>query len=194
MNDTAAAIAKLEPGRFTDGALPPNVQVGEGTLISGEYAFKRFRSASPGALVIGRCCTLDGVHFAVGPAGSVEIGDWSYLTNVVLLCDCSVRIGRYVRIGWNTSIADTDFHPIDPARRVEDAIACSPLANGRERPAIACAGVVIEDDVWIGPQSTILKGIRIGAGAFVEPGSVVTRDVPPRSRVRGNPAAVIGEV
>jgi acetyltransferase-like isoleucine patch superfamily enzyme len=48
--------------------------------------------------------------------------------------------------------------------------------------------VVIEDDVWIGWNATILKGVRVGAGAVVEPGAVVTRDVPPGARVAGNPA------
>ena len=52
---------------------------------------------------------------------------------------------------------------------------------------------MIDDDVWIGPNATILKGVRIGAGAWIEPGSMVTRDVPPGARVMGNPAQVIGE-
>lgn len=185
---------KLEAGRWTDGTPPGNVVIGDGSIVSGDYAFKRFRSHRNAALQIGTHCTLDGVHFAVGPDGSVEIGDWCYLTNAVLLCDLELKIGNYVRIGWNTTIADTDFHPIDPAKRVEDAIACSTLATGAPRPEIACAAVIIEDEVWIGPQATILKGVRIGAGAFIEPGAVVTRDVPPRARVLGNPARVIGEV
>jgi acetyltransferase-like isoleucine patch superfamily enzyme len=54
--------------------------------------------------------------------------------------------------------------------------------------------VVIEDDVWIGPKATILKGVRIGSGAFVEAGALVTRNVPSRARVIGNPAQIIGEV
>jgi acetyltransferase-like isoleucine patch superfamily enzyme len=54
--------------------------------------------------------------------------------------------------------------------------------------------VEIEDCVWIGPNATILKGVRIGAGAVIEPGSLVTRDVPARARVMGNPARVVGEV
>jgi acetyltransferase-like isoleucine patch superfamily enzyme len=53
---------------------------------------------------------------------------------------------------------------------------------------------VIEHDVWIGPNATILKGVRIGAGAFIEAGTLITRDVPPRARVLGNPAQIIGEV
>ena len=49
--------------------------------------------------------------------------------------------------------------------------------------------VVIEDDAWIGIGAIVLKGVTIGAGARVEPGAVVTRDVAPGARVAGNPAA-----
>jgi acetyltransferase-like isoleucine patch superfamily enzyme len=181
------------PGTWTDGPLPQGVIIGQGSTVIGEHAFKRFRSIARPGLQIGTRTTLDGVHFAVGPDGKLQIGDWCYLTNVVLLCDLELSIGNYVRIGWNTTIADTDFHPIDPAQRVQDAIACSPLATGCPRPPIACAPVIIEDDVWIGPQATILKGVRIGAGAWIEAGSVVTRDVPAGARVMGNPARTIEE-
>ena len=51
--------------------------------------------------------------------------------------------------------------------------------------------MVIEDNAWIGPNATILKGVRIGAGAIIEPGSLVTRDVAPGTRVMGNPAQLI---
>lgn len=180
-------VTKLAPGYWTEGPLPQNVTLGEGSRVQGPNAFKRFH----GRLCVGTTSILDGVHVATGPRGCVQIGDWSYLTNVVLLCDLSVTIGSYVRIGWNTSIADTDFHPMDPALRVQDAIACSPLGNIADRPRVECAGVIIEDDVWIGPQATILKGVTIGRGAFVEAGSVVTRDVAPGARVLGNPARVI---
>jgi acetyltransferase-like isoleucine patch superfamily enzyme len=50
---------------------------------------------------------------------------------------------------------------------------------------------VIEDDVWIGPNATLLKGVRIGAGAFIEAGSLVTRDVPAGATVLGNPAQIL---
>src|SRR5712691_11873227 len=101
---------------------------------------------------------------------------------------------HYVMIGWNTTIVDTDFHPLQPAERIVDAVACSPLGKGRPRTEIPKRAVVIEDDVWIGPNVTVLKGVRIGAGAFIEAGSLVTRDVPPRARVLGNPAQVIGQI
>jgi acetyltransferase-like isoleucine patch superfamily enzyme len=179
---------------WSHGLLPANVHIGENTLITSDYAFKRFRGKEADALTIGSHCTMDGVHFAVGEGGKVSIGDYCYFTNAVLLCELELRIGNYVVIGWNATIADTDFHPLAPAERIADAIACSPLSEGRVRPQIAKKLVVIEDDVWIGPNATILKGVRLGAGAWVEAGALVTRDVPPRARIFGNPAQVIGEV
>ena len=176
------------------GTPPANVRLGPNTLISGDLSFKRFLSHEPDALVIGANCTMDGVHFALGEKGRVQIGDYCYFTNAVLLCELEMRIGNYVVIGWNATIADTDFHPLEPAERIADAIACSPLGQGRPRPEVPKRPVTIEDDVWIGPNATILKGVRIGKGAFIEAGSLVTRDVPARARIMGNPAQVIGEI
>jgi len=183
-----------ETGRWSAGPLPANVRLGAGTLLTGDYAFKRFRTRRDEALVIGDGCTMDGVHFALGEEARVEIGSYCYFTNAVLLSELELRIGNYVVIGWNASIADTDFHPIAPAERIADAIACSPLGTGRPRPHIPKRPVFIEDDVWIGPSATILKGVRIGAGAFIEAGALVTRDVPSRKRVLGNPAQIVGDV
>ena len=186
--------APLEPGRWTNGELPANVRVGPNSVVTADYAFKRFRSRRDSALTIGAHCTMDGVHFAIGEEGRIDIGDYCYFTNAVLLCELELRVGCYVVIGWNATLADTDFHPIAPAERIADAIACSPLGKGRARPPIVRRPVVIEDDVWIGPNATILKGVHIGAGAFIEAGALVVRDVPPRARVVGNPAQVVGEV
>jgi len=191
-NDTAPGTPSSGP--WAQGVLPANVRVGDGTLITADYAFKRFRTREPEALVIGARCTMDGVHFALGQKGRVVIGDYCYFTNAVLLCELELRFGNYVVIGWNATIADTDFHPLAPAERIVDAIACSPLGEGRPRPEIPCRAVIVEDDVWIGPNATILKGVRIGAGYWIEAGSLVTRDVPPRSRVLGNPAQIVGQV
>jgi acetyltransferase-like isoleucine patch superfamily enzyme len=181
-------------GRWTDGEVPANVRVGEGSLLTGEFAFKRFHAEAPDALAIGSGCTMDGVQFALGADARVTVGDSCYFTNAVLLAELELRIGSYVVIGWNATLADTDFHPVAPAERIADAVACSPLGGGRARPEIARRPVVIGDDVWIGPNATILKGVTIGAGAFVEPGSLVTTDVAPRTRVLGNPAQVVGQL
>jgi acetyltransferase-like isoleucine patch superfamily enzyme len=59
------------------------------------------------------------------------------------------------------------------------------------RPAIESRPVVIEDDVWIGIGAYVLKGVRVGRGARIEAGSVVTRDVPPHAVIAGNPAQIV---
>lgn len=194
MNTAPSNPSESAPGIWKDGPLPPNVTLGNGTIITGDVSFKRFYTKRPDGLRMGSNCTMDAVHFAVGRDGHVQIGDYCFFTNSILLCELELIIGNYVMMGWNTTIADTDFHPLAPADRIADALACSPLSAGRPRPEIPRRPVVIEDDVWIAPNATILKGVRIGQGSFIEAGSLVTRDVPPRSRVLGNPAQVIGQV
>lgn len=182
------------PGDWLDGDLPGNVRLGTGTTIRSEFSFKRLYSTRQPALVVGDHGTMDGVQFAIGESGQVVVGDYCYFDDAVLLAEEEIVIGSCVLIGWNATIADTDFHPVTPAKRVEDAIACSPLGGDATRPRVETAPVVIEDDVWIGPCAVVLKGVHVGRGAFVEPGSVVTRDVPGRARVLGNPARVVEQL
>jgi acetyltransferase-like isoleucine patch superfamily enzyme len=188
-------LANYPSDRQTSLALPPNVRVGINSVVNHEErCFARFQSQMNPALLIGANCMMDYVHFALGETAKVKIGDYCYFTSVILLCEQEICIGNYVVLGWNTTIADSDFHPIAPAQRIADAIACSPLGKGRPRPPVMRQPVIIEDDVWVGPNATILKGVHIGAGAWIEAGALVTRNVPAGSRVIGNPAQVIGEV
>jgi acetyltransferase-like isoleucine patch superfamily enzyme len=189
--DESGAAGGSVRGYWTEGAIPANVRLGDETVVSGEFAFKRFRSERDTGLEIGACCTMDDVHFAVGAEGRIEIGNYCHLQNALLLCEEEIRIGNHVVAGWNVTIADSDFHPVSPADRIVDAIAVSPLGNIRNRPPIMCRPVLIGDDVWIGPGATILKGVTVGARAFIEPGSVVLRDVPAGARVLGNPAQIV---
>jgi acetyltransferase-like isoleucine patch superfamily enzyme len=167
---------------------PSNVIVGAETIISGSDPFKRFYSKHNPGLTIGSHCSMIGTQFSIGSAGAVTIGDYCYFTSVVLLCEDSVEIGSHVVIGWNATISDADFHPLSPEARIADALALAPDGDVQNRPPFAKAPVVIEDDVWIGPGATILKGVRVQQGAWIEPGSVVTGDVPAGARAFGNPA------
>lgn len=180
-----------QPGRWASGELPPNVLLGDGSLITGPKAFARFRSTRQPALQIGRACTLDGVHFALNPQGVVTIGDGCAFYGSVLLCELEIRIGNHVFLGWNATIADSDFHPTEVAERHADVLACSPLGAGLARRAYPSRPVVIGHDVYIGHSATVLKGVTIGDGAFIEPGALVSKDVPPRARVLGNPAKIV---
>ncbi len=116
-------------------------------------------------------------------AGSViEVGRDVSMTGGTICAVQLVRIGDRVSIGANCTIADSDFHPLGAEAR-----ACQ--SEGGES-----APIVIEDDVFIGMQSVVLKGVRLGAGCVVGACSVVTRDVPAGAVVAGNPARVVGEV
>lgn len=116
------------------------------------------------------------------PGAVMLIGDDFGMTGGSLVCDERITIGDRVWVGANTVITDTDFHPLDPQRR-------------RVAPLDAKTGAIsIADDVFIGMNALILKGVTIGAGAVVGAGSVVRRDVPTRAIVAGNPAQIIGEL
>jgi len=173
---------------WSDGLLPANVRLGSESRIAGPDAFKRFFSKCDVGLSLGDRTCADGVRFAIGESGRILVGADCYLDDCILLAEQEIRIGHHVIIGWNTTISDSDFHPLAPAERVLDAIALSPAGGGRPRPAIICRPVTIGDDVYIGPACTILKGVEIGSGAYIEPGSVVTRSIPALAHVRGNPA------
>lgn len=66
--------------------------------------------------------------------------------------------------------------------------------NPENRSATYGRPIVIEDKVWIGINSTILPGVKIGYGAIVGAGSVVTKDVPAMTIVTGNPARIIKKI
>ena len=62
---------------------------------------------------------------------------------------------------------------------------------GENYEALSKGSIIVEDDVWIGARTVILSGVRIGQGAIIAAGSVVTKDVEPYSIVAGNPAKLI---
>ena len=120
--------------------------------------------------------------------GFIKIGSQTYIANASLVSSSGIYIGSRVFIAGGVTIADSDFHPISPANRLYDTIALSTVGNRSARPQISTADVHIGDDVWIGYNAAIMKGVTIGNGAQISPGSVVINDVPPGTTVIGNPA------
>ncbi len=110
------------------------------------------------------------------------IGNQCGLTGATIVAAERVELGNRVLVGANVVITDTDFHPLDPLERQQD------ILNGRHAP------VIIEDDVFIGMNSLILKGVRLGKGCVVGAGSVVVKDVLSGVIVAGNPARQVGLV
>jgi len=168
--------------------IPFNIEAGENTLLDSSHCFKNFFSKLPIGLKIGSHCTLFRTTIATEENGMVQIGDYCYFDNAAIVATEKISIGNRVFIAAGVTIVDSDFHPIAPAARLADTIALSPIGNYDRRPKISSKPVIIEDDVWIGFNATLLKGVRVGAGSVIMPGSVVTQDVPPHSTVMGNPA------
>lgn len=180
-------------GHWDYRSLPKNVRLGRDCWLERKETFARFRSQRDPGLVIGdRVRIFTWTTFNIEPEGFVEIGDDSVLVGPVFMCAERVVVGRRVVISYNVTIADSDFHPLDPEARKRDAIANAPEGNRTERPVYASRPVVIEDDARIGIGAILLKGVTIGRGAEVGAGAVVTSDVPPGQRVVGNPAVAAG--
>ena len=137
--------------------------VNDGTMIVGE----RVRLVSTVATL--ELVTLAGGRLVIGNNVFINYGASIVASNLV-------QIGNDCLIGTHVMVMDTDFH------RVEDK-------------AWDTTGypIIIEDRVWLGNRSMVLKGVRVGHDAVVAAGSIVTRDVPPRTLVAGVPARVIRE-
>jgi acetyltransferase-like isoleucine patch superfamily enzyme len=116
------------------------------------------------------------------PGAVLAIGANFAMTGGTICAAERVTIGDNVTIGPNTTIMDTDFHSLDPERRQLEP------TGGKTAP------IVIKDNVFIGINCLILKGVTIGQGSVVGAGSVVTRNVPPNIIVAGNPAKMVGTV
>ena len=173
--------------------IPPNVRFGEGFYCESAQVFRHLRSKNPGAVVIGNHVSLyAGCSFSVGEKGSCTIGDFTLLNGALIMAEDKIDIGSHCLVSWNVGIADSDFHPLEPALRRVDAHALAPFFKDRPpRPQLKTAPVIIGDNVWIGMNATILKGVTIGENSVVAAGSVVTKSVAPNTVVAGNPASVV---
>jgi len=122
--------------------------------------------------VDGRFYIMTGFHVAVNPGAKLTLGSGYINNNATIDCFEAITIGHGVAISSGVTIRDSDNHAI----------------NGN---AVVAAPIVIEDNVWIGLNATILKGVRIGQGSVVAAGAVVTSDVPANALVGGVPAKVL---
>lgn len=112
---------------------------------------------------------------------SIIIGNNVGMSGCTISAHKSITIGDRVLIGSGALIMDSDAHSLDAAARRTGA-------GGEAKP------VVIEDDVFVGARAIILKGVRLGRGAIVGAGAVVSKNVPEYCIVAGNPARVVRQI
>lgn len=116
---------------------------------------------------INHCCILQtGAENA-----EINIGDNCGFSGVSIISKYKVTIGNHVNIGANSAIGDCDDHP--------DLYKTKP------------APILIKDNVWIGMNVIILKGVTIGENTVIGAGSIVTKDIPANVVAAGNPCKVI---
>lgn len=165
------------------------VEYGKNCIIQGKLYIKLSSTAkvsigdnfyfSSGRCINALCTNRLGAFYATDNA-DIRIGDNVGMSSTVLWCHEAILIGNNVKIGGNCILIDTDSHNLDYMRRRDYR-----TDYGVAKP------IVIEDDVLIGVNSVVLKGVTIGARSVIGAGSVVTKDIPPDSVACGNPAKVI---
>ena len=166
-----------------------------GKRLNISYSFKvwgsiRFLMLGTGSITIGKnfhavssrkravFTLFSPCHLTVIGGAEIIIGDHVGLNGNTIASVCKISIGENTMIGPNTMIIDHDGHQAWPpeARWTNSG-------NSKE--------IIIENDVWIGMNCIILKGVNIGRGSIIAAGSVVTEDVEPNSLYGGNPAKKI---
>jgi acetyltransferase-like isoleucine patch superfamily enzyme len=115
--------------------------------------------------------------------GRIEIGENSGGSGIVISSRSHVQIGKNVNLGGNVRVFDHDFHALDPVKRR--------LPFKQQEPFVRSSPIHIGDDVFIGANAMILKGVTIGTRTIVAAGSVVFHgDYPADVILTGNPATI----
>ena len=132
-----------------------------------------------------------GKHVRIRPLSSdfkglsnLSIGEGTTLPkHTVIYCtEAPVTIGKNVIFGPRPTIISGDHRTDIPGRYITE---CTDKKPGSDLP------IIIEDDVWIGANVTILKGVTIGKGSIIAAGSIVTKDIEPCTIAGGIPARKI---
>ena len=164
----------IKTGTFRTNGVPfVSVARGGQCSIGNNLRINNTIAANP----IGR---IQKCSFFVEKNGILEIGNSVAMSYTAIYCSHKIIIRNNVMIGGGTCIYDTDFHPLAAVDRLND--------NDEK---IASGEVVIEENVFIGANCTILKGVTIGNNSIVGACSVVTKSIPPNEIWAGNPAKFI---
>lgn len=145
---------------------------GEGIINNGRTTILRMDKGAK-FKVDGKADIFYGGDIIIFENGEFRIGNSFINSDCKIRCHNLIDIGDGCAISHNITIMDSNAHMLDGKRYT--------------------APVIIGNDVWIGTHVTILPGVKIGDGAVIAAGALVTKDVPDRCLVGGVPAKIIKE-
>lgn len=157
------------PGKVLWSICGGKIKIGDNFYFSSGYGVNPISSNLQGAIYLEN-------------GASLKIGNNVGMSSTRMWIHDSVTIGDNVKVGACVLITDTDAHPLDY------------LARRTSNDGTKSAPIVIEDDVWVGAHSIILKGVTIGARSIIGAGSVVTKNIPADCVAAGNPCKVIKSI
>jgi acetyltransferase-like isoleucine patch superfamily enzyme len=182
-------LASHSPSTTHERTMRERAVVGEATRL---FATSNVFAPHREQITIGDHCHIMGEILALNSSARCVIGHHSSLgRDSRIWTQESVTIGNFVLIAHLVDIHDNNSHSLDWNDRREDARNVFERNQALDTTKVASAPIIIEDDVWIGAKSTIMKGVHIGRGAVVAAASVVLNDVPAFTLVAGNPAREI---
>lgn len=110
----------------------------------------------------------------------IRIGDRVGISGGSICAASYIEIDDDTMLGANVTIADTDFHSLQPA-----------LRSGHTPTTIGVAAVRIGKNAFIGTNAIVLKGVTVGDNSVIGAGSIVTKSIPANCIAAGNPCRVI---
>lgn len=171
---------------FSENAIIDNTA----RITIGEVNILNF-SKKKANIIIGAHSKIRGEIMTSKTAATIKIGSYCFIgQHSRIWAAKSIVIGDRVLVSHNVNIHDNISHPLNAELRHEDFIGI--FSKGyRDDAEVSEASITIEDDVWIGFNSIILRGVTIGKGAVIGAGSIITKDVPPYAVVVGYPQKII---
>jgi acetyltransferase-like isoleucine patch superfamily enzyme len=146
------------------------IELGENIIINSGFKFNPIGGQTFSSIIIKN-------------KGQLSIGDNVGISNSSIYCVEKIKIGNNVLIGGDCKIYDTDFHSILAINRLK-----TPEVDIKSKP------VLIQNNVFIGTGSIILKGVNIGKNSVIAAGSVVSKDIPNNEIWGGNPIRFLKKI
>ncbi len=152
--------------------------IGENVILTRESNIEN-KLNDPGKIIIGANSVISAYLLVYNQSGQIIIGKNTFISfGTKIWSSKSIVIGDRVMISHDVNIHDNNAHPMDSAKRQKDFINIVNKGTFEFIEELNAKEIIIEDDVWIGFNASIFKGVRIGKGAIIGANATITKDVP----------------